>query len=129
MKIRRSNTCKKKCWIFFYLRLLIFFRDYSFLLSEAKYKAKYGEGLKILTPKQMIQTLPITLAQVKAGNTSQNLLNQIRQIIYFLYWAKELLKKYIMNSIKLQNRVGIMFRNFGNSKTSDPDRVITQSFG
>ena len=33
----------------------------------------------------MIQTLPITLAQVKAGNTSQNLLNQIRQIIYFLY--------------------------------------------
>ena len=34
-----------------------------------------------------------------------------------------------MNSIKLQNRVGIMFRNFGNSKTSDPDRVITQSFG
>ena len=129
MKIRRSNTCKKKCWIFFYLRLLIFFRDYSFLLSEAKYKAKYGEGLKILTPKQMIQTLPITLAQVKAGNTSQNLLNQIRQIIYFLYWAKELLKKYIMNSIKLQNRMDIMFRNSGNSKTSDPDRVITQSFG
>ena len=129
MKIRRSNTCKKKCWIFFYLRLLIFFRDYSFLLSEAKYKAKYGEGLKILTPKQMIQTLPITLAEVKAGNTSQNLLNQIRQIIYFLYWAKELLKKYIMNSIKLQNRMDIMFRNSGNSKTSDPDRVITQSFG
>ena len=129
MKIRRSTTCKKKCWIFFYLRLLIFFRDYSFLLSEAKYKAKYGEGLKILTPKQMIQTLPITLAEVKAGNTSQNLLNQIRQIIYFLYWAKELLKKYIMNSIKLQNRMDIMFRNSGNSKTSDPDRVITQSFG
>ena len=129
MKIRRSNTCKKKCWIFFYLRLLIFFRDYSFLLSEAKYKAKYGEGLKILTPKQMIQTLPITLAEVKAGNTSQNLLNQIRQIIYFLYWAKELLKKYIMNSIKLQNRMDIMFRNSGTSKTSDPDRVITQSFG
>ena len=108
---------------------MIFFRDYSFLLSEAKYKAKYGEGLKILTPKQMIQTLPITLAEVKAGNTSQNLLNQIRQIIYFLYWAKELLKKYIMNSIKLQNRMDIMFRNSGNSKTSDPDRVITQSFG
>ena len=84
MKIRRSNTCKRKCWIFLF-KIIDFFRDYSFLLSEAKYKAKYGEGLKILTPKQMIQTLPITLAQVKAGNTSQNLLNQIRQIIYFLY--------------------------------------------
>ena len=55
---------------------MIFLRDYSFLLSEAKYKAKYEEGLKILTPKQMLQRLPIALAQVKAGNTSGNLLNE-----------------------------------------------------
>ena len=74
------------------------------MLSEAKYKAKHGKGLKILTPKQMLQRLPIALAQVKAGNTSENLLNEIRQIIYSLYQAKEITKKVynnIMNSIKL----------------------------
>ena len=41
------------------------------MLSDAKYKATLGEGLKILTPKQMRQRLPIVLAQVKAGNTSE----------------------------------------------------------
>ena len=53
-----------------------------------KRKAKYGEGLKILTPKEMLPRLPITLTQVKAGNTSENLLRQIRQITYSLYQAK-----------------------------------------
>ena len=60
--------------------------------------------LKILTPKQMLQRLPIAVAQVKAGNASENLLNEIRQIIYSLYRAKEITKKVynnIMNSIKL----------------------------
>ena len=42
-------------------------------------------NLKILTPKQILQRLPISLAQVKAGNASENLLNEIRQIIYSLY--------------------------------------------
>ena len=52
--------------------------------------------LKISTPKQMLQRLPILLAQVKAGNTSANSLNEIRQIM-------SLVKVYnnIMNSIKL----------------------------
>ena len=72
------------------------FKDNSFLLSEARYKTKYGEGLKILTPKQMLQRLPIALAQVKAGNNSENLLNEIRQIIYSLYQSKEITKKYII---------------------------------
>ena len=61
-------------------------------------------NLKILTPKQMLQRLAITLAQVKAGDTSENLLNEIRQIIYSLYQAKETTKKVsnnIMNSIKV----------------------------
>ena len=52
----------------------------------------------------MLQRLPIALTQVKAGNTSENLLNEIRQIIYSLYRAKEITKKVynnIMNSIKL----------------------------
>ena len=65
--------------------IIDFFRDQSFLLSEAKYKAKYGEGLKTLSPKQMLQRLPVAVAQVKEGNTSENLLNEIRKIIYFLY--------------------------------------------
>ena len=64
------------------------FRDYSLLLSEAKYKAKHGKGLKILTPKQMLQRLPTALAKVKADNTSENLLNEICQITYSLYQAK-----------------------------------------
>ena len=83
---------------------MIFLGGYSFFLSEAKYKAKYGNSHKILTPKQMLQWLPIALAQLKAGNTSENLLNEINQFIYFLYWSKEIAKKVynnIMNSIKL----------------------------
>ena len=43
----------------------LFFRNYPFLLSEAKYKAKYGEGCKILTPKYMLQRWPMALAKVK----------------------------------------------------------------
>ena len=50
-------------------------------------------GLKILSPKEMIQWLPITLAQVKAGNTSENLLNKINQNIYCLYREKEVTKQ------------------------------------
>ena len=50
-------------------------------------KATKCERLKTLTPKQMPQRLPIALAKEKAGNTSENLLNEIRQIIYSLYRA------------------------------------------
>ena len=74
------------------------------MLSKAKYKAKYESGLKILTPKQMLQRLPITVAPVKSVNTCENLLNEIRQIIYSLYQTKEITKKVynkIMNPIKL----------------------------
>ena len=49
----------------------------------------------MLTSQQIVQRLPIALAQVKAGNTSENLLNEIRQVIYSLYQAKEITKKYI----------------------------------
>ena len=56
--------------------------------------------LKILTPKQMLQRLPIALAQVKAGNNSENLLNEIRQIVYSLYQSKEITKKVYNNIIK-----------------------------
>ena len=56
--------------------------------------------LKILTPKQILQRLPIALAQVNAGNNSENLLNEIRQIIYSLYQAKGITRKVYNNLIK-----------------------------
>ena len=55
---------------------------------------------KILTAKQMLQRLPIALAQVKAVNNSENLLNEIRQIIYSLYQSKEITKKVYSNLMK-----------------------------
>ena len=63
-----------------------------------------NEMLKILTPNQMLKRLPIALAQVTAGNNSEGLLNEIRQIVYSLYRSKEITKKVynnIINSIKI----------------------------
>ena len=77
--------------------------DNSRIISEALYKANKkttGTGLKILTPKQMLQRLPIALAQVKAGNNSESLLNEIRQIVYSLYQSKQITKKVYNNIIK-----------------------------
>ena len=51
-------------------------------------------NLKVLSPKQMLQRLPIALAKVKAGDNSKSLLNQIRQIVYSLYQSKQITKKY-----------------------------------
>ena len=67
-------------------------------------KSQESEGVKILTPNQMLKRLPIALAQVKAGNNSESLLNEIRQIVYSLYRSKEITKKIynnIINSIKV----------------------------
>ena len=58
-----------------------FSNDYFKMVHKAAYDSKYGKGLKILTLKQMLQRLPIALAQVKVGNTPENLLNELRQII------------------------------------------------
>ena len=52
-----------------------------------------GEGLKILTPNQMLCRLPITLVQLKAGNNSEKLKNEIRQLLYSLYWSTKLIKQ------------------------------------
>ena len=56
--------------------------------------------LKILMPKQMLKRLSIALAQIKAGNNSENLLNEIRQIVYSLYQSKEITKKVYNNLIE-----------------------------
>ena len=82
-----------------------FFRDFTEMLSDANYKAKQnetkGKELKILTPKQMLQRLPIALAQVKAGNNSESFLNDLlRQIVYSLYQFKQMTKKVYDNKIK-----------------------------
>ena len=72
----------------FYLsreEVINFFRDYIEMLSDANYNARKnetkGKGLKILTPKQMLQRLPIALTQVKTGNDSASLLNEIRLFV------------------------------------------------
>ena len=70
-----------------------FIEDYGSMILEIKKLAKEQEGtrVKILTPNQMLKRFPIALAQTKAGNNSESLLNEIRQIAYSLY---QLLKKY-----------------------------------
>ena len=52
--------------------------EYTLRAFEARRQAKKGTGLKILSPKQMLQRLPIALAEIKAGNNSESLLNEIR---------------------------------------------------
>ena len=61
--------------------------------SAEQRKNQRGQGLKILTPEYMLSRLPISLAQLKAGNNSQKLQNGIRQLLYFLYRSKRLSKK------------------------------------
>ena len=58
-----------------------------------------GTGLKILTPNQMLSRLPTTLAQLKAGNNSENLKNEIRQLFYSLYRSKNITKQVCNNLI------------------------------
>ena len=77
-----------------------FYDHYSLMMSEAKTKTTKGTGLKILTPKQMLQRLPIALAQVKASNNSESLLNEIRKIVYSLYQSKQITKKLYKNICK-----------------------------
>ena len=84
------------------------FRSGIFLMKE-----KQGELLIILTSKQMLQNLSIAVAHVKPGNTYENLLNEIRQIIYSLYQSKEITKN-VYNNIM----------NSENSKTSDWHRLL-----
>ena len=61
----------------------------------------YGQGSKILTPNQMLSRLPISLAQLKAGNNSEKLKNEIRQILYSLYRSKILTKQIYKSLIEI----------------------------
>ena len=59
-----------------------------------------GEGIKILTPNQMLSRLPISLAQLQAGNNSNKLKNEMRQLLYSLYRSKNITKQVYSNLIK-----------------------------
>ena len=82
--------------------IVTLFNDHFLIIAETKYKSIHGERHQILTPNIMLQRLPIPLVQVKGGNLFKNLLNEIRQIIYYLDRAKQITKKYnnIMNLIR-----------------------------
>ena len=86
-------------------------------------KKQKEKGLKIF--QQMLQRLPIDLAQAKAVNTSENLLDEIRQIIYSLYREKEITKKVYNNAINsIKFRMDTIFLNSENTKTSDLHRLL-----
>ena len=69
--------------------------------SAAQRRNQQGQGLKILTPNQMLSRLPISLAQVKAGNNSEKLKNEIRQLLYSLFKSKKLTKQFYKSLIDI----------------------------
>ena len=84
IRIKKQNTFDSMNALYEGWELILnAFRSGIFPTKENK-----GKGLKMLTPKQILQRLPIALAQVKADNKSTSLLNEIPKIIYSLHWAK-----------------------------------------
>ena len=80
-------------------KIIDLFNDNAKVKSKVIHKRKQaGTGLKILIPKQLLQRLPIVLAQAKVSNDSDSVLNEIIQIVYSLYQSKKLAKK-VYNSI------------------------------
>ena len=69
--------------------------------NQQKQKKQQGEGLKILTPNQMVSRLPIALAQLNAGNNSEKLKSEIRQILYSLYRSKNVAKQIYKSLIDI----------------------------
>ena len=59
-----------------------------------------GRVIKIPPAKERLKRMPILLAKVQAGNTSENLLNEIKQIIHLLYWPKQMSKKFYNKLVK-----------------------------
>ena len=96
-------------------KIIDLFNNYWKIKSESIYRSKHdeteGRGLKILTPKQMLQRLLIALAQVKAGNNSEGLLNEILQIVYSLYQSKQITKK-VYNSSNINEVIRSVLNNF-----------------
>ena len=72
-----------------------------FYFNKDIQKQQEGLGLKILIPNQMLSRLPITLAQLNAGNNSEKLKNEIRQLLYSLYRSKKLTKQLYKSLIDI----------------------------
>ena len=94
----------------------------NFSLKKQKQK---GQGLKILTPNQMLSRLLISLAQLKAGNNSEKRKNEIRQLLYSLYRSKKLTKNIYKIGWHYLNMETI-FINTENSKTNESNKFIYQ---
>ena len=67
--------------------------------SAAERRNQQGEGVKLRTPNQMLSRLSISLAQLEAGNNSEELKNEIRQLLYSLYRSKNITKQVYNNLI------------------------------
>ena len=72
-------------------------RVVEMILDFNKQNQQKGQGIKILTPNQMLNRLPIALAQLQAGNNSNKLNNEIRQLLYSLYRSKNMTKQVYNN--------------------------------
>ena len=131
-KIRRGNKNVDQKKVLANINILFnarnnainFIEDYGSMILEAKKLAKEqeGTGLNILTPNQMLKRLPIALAQIKAGDNSESLFNEIKQIAYSLYRSKEITKKVynnIIKSLKVSYKMDTIFMNSENSRTSE----------
>ena len=84
--------------------------------------AQEGSDIKLLTPNQMLSRLPISLSQLKEGNNSEKLKNEIRQILYALYRSKTLTKKFGWHYLNMET----IFMNNENNKTNEPNKFIYQ---
>ena len=97
-------------------------------IKSGRDTSKKGEGLKILTNKQMLNRLPILLAQIQEGNNSKSLKNEVRQILYSLYRSKVLTKTVYNNLNKSIHayhyiyKMETFFMKTKNSKTKEPNR-------
>ena len=70
-------------------------------IIELNNENQLGGSLNILTPNQMLGRLPITLTQLKAGNNSEKLKNEIRQLLYFMYRSKKLTKQFYKSLVDI----------------------------
>ena len=95
--------------------------------SAEQRRNQLGQGLKIMTPDQMLSRLPITLAQSKVGNNPQKRINEIRQLLYSLYHSQKsiiiikttkTIYNYLINAIQKWK----LFMNTENRKTNEPHK-------
>ena len=102
-KFERIQGKKKRDAISFKQKILLKYgkelRKIIKKISSFLSGSQSGKGLKILTPQQMFTRFPILLAQIKAGNNSQKLKNEVRQLLYFLYRSKKISKTVYKNLI------------------------------